>query len=238
MNALGRHLAQSLGVRTETRVAPLGQRDDRWALFDANGEALGSFDFVIVSAPAPQANELLQTAAPGLAAQAAKVTPLPTWAVMMAFSDNHRLPYHGLFFDAGPLSWAAQNSSKPGRDGNTWVLHASAEWSQAHVGAPRDQIAAQLADWFCETTGLDRSSVTHLDGHSWLYSLFANPLDVGALWDPILGIGACGDWCQGARIEGAFLSGQAVAGRLLGTLANADRTGAQSETRHSSKATV
>lgn len=237
MNALGRHLAQSLDVRTETRVAPFHQRDDRWALLDGNGDALGSFDFVIVSAPAPQARELLQTAAPDLAEQAALVTPLPTWTVMMAFADDHRLPYQGLFFDAGPLSWAAQNSSKPGRNGNTWVLHASAEWSQAHLGAPRDQIAGQLADWFCATTGLDRSSVTHLDGHSWLYSLFANPLDVGALWDGATGIGACGDWCQGARVEGAFLSGQAVAGRLLGTLANPGRTGADVAAKHASNET-
>ena len=59
----------------------------------------------------------------------------------------------------------------------------------------------------------------YLDAHRWLYSLVANPLNVGALWDPDLGIGACGDWCQGARIEGAFLSGQAIAGRILGDLA-------------------
>ena len=28
--------------------------------------------------------------------------------------------------------------------------------------------------------------------------------------------GVCGDWCAGARVEGAFLSGMAISGRILG----------------------
>ena len=41
------------------------------------------------------------------------------------------------------------------------------------------------------------------------------PLDDECLWDPAAGLGACGDWCGGPRIEGAFLSGMAMAGSLL-----------------------
>ena len=33
---------------------------------------------------------------------------------------------------------------------------------------------------------------------------------------PTLGIGACGDWCLGGPVEAAFLSGRALARRLLG----------------------
>ena len=54
-----------------------------------------------------------------------------------------------------------------------------------------------------------------LSTHRWLYSLVDNPLEAGALWDPDLQLAACGDWCHGARIEGAYLSGQAAAGHLL-----------------------
>ena len=36
------------------------------------------------------------------------------------------------------------------------------------------------------------------------------------------GLGAAGDWCVGGRVEGAFLSGAALAGRAVGELA-ADR---------------
>ena len=219
MNALGKHLADGLDLRAETRVAPPRRRHDRWELTNEEDIVLGEFDIVIVAVPAPQAKAMLHSAVPALAAQAASVKHQPTWAVLLAFSESERLAHNGLFFDQGPLSWAAENSSKPGRSGNTWVLHASAAWTHAHLDADPKQVAEQLADWFCARTNLDRSAVRHLDAHRWRYSLVANPLDVGAFWDSDLNIGACGDWCQGARIEGAFLSGQAIAGRILGGLA-------------------
>ena len=51
------------------------------------------------------------------------------------------------------------------------------------------------------------------------------PLVIGALWEPTLRLGVCGDWCRGARIEDAFLSGHAAAGRILGCLAGLAATG-------------
>jgi renalase len=36
------------------------------------------------------------------------------------------------------------------------------------------------------------------------------------LWDCVERLGACGDWCVGGRVEAAFLSGVALAGRVLG----------------------
>jgi len=43
-----------------------------------------------------------------------------------------------------------------------------------------------------------------------------HPLEVGCLWDANFRLGACGDWCQLSRIEGAFLGGMAMAGLVLG----------------------
>lgn len=77
----------------------------------------------------------------------------------------------------------------------------------------------ELTEVFAGKVGMDCTSHVAQTAHLWRYSLVDNPLDVDALWDPEAGLGACGDWCQGARIQGAFLSGQAVAGRILGCLA-------------------
>ena len=52
--------------------------------------------------------------------------------------------------------------------------------------------------------------------HRWRYSIAGTALSGGCLWDAGRRIGACGDWCSGSRVEGAFVSGMAIAGRILG----------------------
>ncbi len=72
-----------------------------------------------------------------------------------------------------------------------------------------------MLEAFTSIVGRPLPAVVWSRAHRWLYSLADNPLDTDCLWDADLGIGACGDWCRGARIEGAWLSGEALAGRIL-----------------------
>jgi len=55
----------------------------------------------------------------------------------------------------------------------------------------------------------------HLSAHRWRYALPTEPLPEPCLFDPRLQLAAAGDWCGGPRVEGAFLSGCAAAGRIL-----------------------
>jgi predicted NAD/FAD-dependent oxidoreductase len=47
--------------------------------------------------------------------------------------------------------------------------------------------------------------------HRWKYAAADPPLAVGAISAPDGRILCCGDWCGGARIEDAYLSGLAAA---------------------------
>ena len=221
MSALGQHLAADLAVRNEVPVGQPERLAHHWRLSSESGDPLGEFDLLVVSIPAPQASRLLAAAAPGFAAKAAAVEYQPAWAVLLAFETGARLKAGALHFDSGPLDRASDNGSKPGRKSGTWVLHATPEWTQAHLDDDPDQVAMTLARGFCSSTGLDYASIGYKVAHLWRYARVSHPLHTGALWDPELGLGVCGDWCEGDNIEAAFLSGQAVAGRLLGHLANA-----------------
>jgi renalase len=137
MNAICKHLAENLDVRTNTRVAPPTRDQGKWLVSDEAGNELGRYDVVIVSAPGPQAGELLQ-GSPDLARQASSVRIAGCWALLVQFPARIDVDYDGAFVQDSPLSWIARNSSKPGRnpDTETWILHASADWTQCHLEEP------------------------------------------------------------------------------------------------------
>ncbi len=215
MSAITRHLAAGLELATSWHADSLQRRAGGWWLRERNGAELGPFDAAVAAVPAPQAAPLLAEA-PDLAVAARSVTMAGCYAVMLAFESPLDLPFDGAFVNVGPLSWIARNSSKPGRDGpETWVLHANPEWSEAHIEDGPEQVTPVLIAAFGEAARASIPEPALAIAHRWRYALPVSLLDERCLFDPDLGLGACGDWCAGPRVEGAFLSGCAMAERLI-----------------------
>ncbi|PWR22146.1 NAD(P)/FAD-dependent oxidoreductase [Zavarzinia compransoris] len=189
-------------------------RGAKLTVTDRQGEHFGPYDGIVVATPAPQAVPLLALE-PALATRVAAVEIAPCWALMLAFDAPLPLPFDGAFVDpalgGGMLAWIARDSSKPGRprDRETWVVHAAPAWSAAHLDEEAETIAPRLAAAFAAVTGIDAWPATRI-AHRWRHAQTTRPLGQPYLIDPRRPIGACGDWCLGARIEGAFLSGRAM----------------------------
>lgn len=236
MSALGRHLARGLDVEWETRVealrpAPGSAGGPPWVLVEKGrgGAEHGPFGAVVLAVPAPQAAPLLARVAGGragrgdgapvkrLAGVAAGHETRPCWAAMAAFEGRLPVPLDGAFVRDGPVDWAARNSSKPGRARwpETWVLHASPEWSAERLGDPPGEIAGELLEAFFRDAGLDHRDPVHLAGHRWSHARSAEPREDRVLVAGSAGLAVAGDWLAGDRIEGAWISGHAAAGRLL-----------------------
>jgi len=213
MSAVAQGLASGVDVRTGVRVEQLRREEGAWALASETGEALGTFDVVVAAVPAPQAVALL-SASPSLVARAAEARMEPCWAVMASFEAPVPLPLDGVFVQDSPLSWAARDSDKPGRPpGERWVLHATPEFTREHLEASPEAVAPLLVGAFARAAGLELSPREAV-AHRWRYARPAPALTEGALFDPELRLGACGDWCAGSRVEGAFLSGMALSKKI------------------------
>ena len=216
MSAITRAMLGALPVNFDCRITEVFRGEQHWQLMDANGNSHGPFSHVIVAAPAPQASALLSSA-PKLAAAAAGVAMDPTWAVALAFETELPTPVEGCFVRGGPLDWVARNRSKPERDSrlDTWVLHATSQWTKQHLDMPKDEVIEHLLGAFAELIGCTVPAPALSLAHRWLYARPASAHQWGVLADADLGIYACGDWCLSGRVEGAWLSGQEAARRLL-----------------------
>jgi renalase len=231
MNALvgawAKPLADAGCVELQTRVigiAPDALNKHHWQLrttgADDSSHVYSGFDAVVLAIPHPQAQALLATTPKGeaLAKKTAKVSVAPCWTLMLAFPQAVQpgLTTLGPQWNAARsthhrIAWLARESSKPGRGRvERWTVQASAAWSQEHLNDSPQRVQAKLIKAFSEITGI-RAEPAHVDVHRWTYAKTEQPLGQSHLLDAKAGLGVCGDWCLGHRVEDAFVSGLELA---------------------------
>lgn len=215
-SAITRGLLGELPIHFACRITEVFRGPSHWTLQDANGHSYGPFSHVIVATPAPQASTLL-AAAPILASTAANVQMEPVWSVALGFDTPLATPLEGCFVQEGPLEWLSRDLGKPSRDNSldTWVLQASGAWTRQHLDLPKEAVIEQLSQAFAEWLGDSLPSASFTLAHRWLYGRTLQAHTWGALGNAGIGLYACGDWCLSGRVEGAWLSGQEVARRIL-----------------------
>jgi len=231
MNALVRHWAQPIeaagSLTLETQVMRI-ERDTlhptRWQLqtdgSDDSSRVYSGFDNVVLAVPSPQARALLLSSQLGktMLPKLAKVEVAPCWTLMLAFPQavQPNLSYLGPQWNAARsthhrIAWLARESSKPGRESiERWTVQASPEWSQKHLEDDAERVKAKLLKAFTEITGI-RATPSHSDVHRWRYAQTTAPAGQSYFWDAKAGIGLCGDWCLGHRVEDGFVSGLEMA---------------------------
>ncbi len=213
-------LAQAGRLRLNTRVHRLQRDGERWQLHTDDGAAPLQADVAICALPAPRARNLLfqSEQAGALAATLARVDMAPCWTLMLAFPQAAQPGLYTL----GPqwnaarsthhrIAWLARESSKPQRGGiERWTVQASSDWSREHVQDDAERAGAKLLKAFAEITGI-RAAPGHVQARLWLHARTLAPLGQPFVWDAPLGLGLCGDWCLGQRVEDAFVSGLELA---------------------------
>ncbi len=180
------------------------------------------FNSVVLAIPAPQAAALLQQPDPELAKIAESLKMRGCWALMCQFKKRLNLPFDGLFVNDSLLSWVARDSAKPGRaskaNGETWILHADSAWSEVNIEADQHIIAEQMIAEFIHLGGEHPVSYSV---HRWRYAECVDYLNLGYVWSCDTNIGLCGDWLNGGKVQGAWLSGKLLADKLTTSLLNA-----------------
>jgi renalase len=221
-NTPAKWLAQSLQVQAETTIIGLQKKQQQWLLSTKeHGELPQLFDDVLLAIPAPQAAVLLNEAAPALADLSASVKMQPCFALMVQMHQPLSVAFDGLFVHHNLLSWIARDSAKPGRASTanitqeTWVLHANSQWSEAHVDDDKSIVSEHMLAAFLTLVNADAAAVQSHTIHRWLYADCPQYLSCGYQLDAAQRIGLCGDWLNGGKVQGAWLSGYHLAQQLL-----------------------
>lgn len=217
MNGFLKHAATGLDIRLGREVLSISDHALGWHLNTGAPSEGEAWDIVIVTAPAPQAARLLSFSK-RLYPEFNAISMAPCWALMLAFSSPARTPFDVLVPDTDDLAWIGRNSSKPGRDPrfDTWVAHASAEWSQAHLECEGDQVLELLQEQVLAEIDQSDSSTVFAGAHRWRYATTEKALGVPFLSDETGRAFFAGDGCLGPSVEAAFESGKRLARHIAG----------------------
>jgi len=219
MNSWPKALAQGLDISLEARVSRLSKSDNQWTLHFEDGAQQVGFDYVICAVPSVQAIDLLPDDFSEMAAlKRAKMDTC--FALMVGFEGIYDLGWDSLRTSHGPAAWLAVNSDKPGRNKSmtTLIVHSAPEWSNRYAQADREWVRTEMEASAKEICGKNTSAASHLNLHRWLYASSSVSPAQAILRDPGTGLVACGDWCSGGRVEGAYLSGLAAAAAISRSL--------------------
>lgn len=257
MNALAKNWARDRKIHLQARVAQILKSEAGIELQVEYGpekvlQTQGPYRSVILTAPVPQALELLEGSFDGLFgadhpdrrpwSELKKIQYHPCLAVMVLVPQSelgvlgrriHEEGYQDFEGTDEPWSWIASNSRKglPCPEGWTALtVHLGRQFSRTHLvrsGTP--EFEAELLAVF-RGRGLISSNARHvaMQIHRWRYSLPEFLYDEACFKTNIrlpdgstASLFLAGDGFQKARVEGAFLSGNAAARRVLEDLRSA-----------------
>jgi predicted NAD/FAD-dependent oxidoreductase len=219
-SGIAKHLARGLDVQTDVRVTRFEHDGEAWTLH-AEPEAGKPVQIrarsLVLTPPVPQSLELLAASEielpPGLAQVLGGMRYERCIAVMLWLSEPPCVPNGGaLYAKTSKLSWLGDNASKGLSEVPALTLHGAPDWSAANWEAGDANVVAQLSQaarafWSGEIL---TSSVAR-----WKYSKPIEPRECGCeVWREKNVIFA-GDAFNGAKVEGAWLSGRAAAREIL-----------------------
>ena len=222
MPSLCRGVLADLPILTQCCIDVLRRDPAGWCLEGSGTTVADGFNAVVVAIPPAQATPLLRPHRSDWALRAQALPMCPGWTLMGITSDDGTaLDWDLARPPSGPLSLVVRNDAKPGRGRvpglAQWVVHASASWSQAQLESSASDVQAALQEALAHWLG-HPLIWHHAAVHRWRYAA-ALPAEVLSAeccwWDAPSGLGVCGDALGGAGVEGAWLSGRALATAVI-----------------------
>lgn len=218
MTAVAKGLVSGLDQRREHKVTALRRTTEgTWELLIDQQPALVA-SRVLLTCPVPQALALLDAGGvmlpDGIRPALDRLTYHPCLALLAVLAGPSALPLEGLALTEGPVRWLADNVKKGIAHGvpAAVTIHAAPDFSAANYTTSEAEVAALLLPAVAAHLGAPVTSTTL---HRWKFSEPKATHPERCVWLPELGLGFAGDAFGGPKVEGAALSGLALA-RALG----------------------
>ena len=214
MNSPGQYLAKTISIEFNQTIDKIYQQDVKWFLHSLeNGDITQSFDYLVLAIPAPQSYALTKLVDRSIEVICSSVNMQGCWTAMARLSEKVDMPFDAAFINGEIISWISRNNSKPGRTGyETWTIHANPQWSQQWIELDKEEARKRILE-SAKKLGLNCQNA-EISIHRWRYASGAINTEMGFILNETNKLSLCGDWLNGGRVEGAWLSGYKLANAM------------------------
>jgi predicted NAD/FAD-dependent oxidoreductase len=210
MNSSGKYLAEGLSIQYERTISQLDRSGDQWSLQCSEADEITTlYDFVVLAIPAPQASALLKNLDARASETADSAQMNACWTMMVHLPNKLTTDFDAAFINQEIIGWICRNGSKPMRQGDMWTIHGTPSWSQENVELSKEDAQERMME--CLTRLGFNCQDSEVGMHRWRYASGGLENSIGYLSLPDIGLGLCGDWLNGGRVEGGWLSGLGLA---------------------------
>ncbi|BBM85744.1 NAD(P)/FAD-dependent oxidoreductase [Candidatus Uabimicrobium amorphum] len=209
MTTLAKKLATNLNVQLKEKIQS--------AVYKENWCVSGVEDYhaksLILTAPIPQSLAILEGVEFDGRGELAKIEYTPCFAVMVKTSAASNIPQPGGIKNASTdIEWLGDNmqkgiSAKPGI-----TIHSTPEFTEKNWDRDFDEVAKILLQQADKWLG---GEVEDYQVHRWRYCAPKQVYPQRCFVAKEIAMGMCGDAFAGPKVEGAFLSGVAMAQEML-----------------------
>jgi renalase len=219
MTGLAKALAADLPLKLNRKVQAVQFHDCGCWEIEVEGDGLYCAERLVLSCPVPQALAILDAGHVNLPPEVREGLDRcdyhPCLALMLVLDGASTLPDAGMFFEKGPLRWVADNVKKGVAQGAkaAITLHLNREVSAEYYGASEEEIwllVREAVEPFLGTAGIASRTL-----HRWRFSEPKTLYSKRCEWVPEMNLGFCGDVFGGPRVEGAAISGMALARQIV-----------------------
>lgn len=219
MSALSRGLCADLTLLAGQAVTHLEHHQGEWQVSLADGTRQAARG-LISTLPLPQLRKLLEPIPAlhkGICPQLPNADYQACWALAYRCTGPWPSKYASISLHGHPLlDFIAYENSKPGRgQGCVVSVQCNPVFSAAHLDISQAELSHLVLQSLTEILG-QPLQVEDNYAHRWLYARAMPATEPSqCLWLPDIRFGAAGDIFSAGKVEGAWLSGLALARRIV-----------------------
>ena len=210
MEAIPREISKELPISYSSKVIGVTRKSDSWEVnvLRNNLESTVYSKNLVLAVPVEQALELYGSSL--VQEKVSEIKMEPCWALMLGFKNSVSFSCSALMMDEKndqPVSWIMRTFPETEISGiaDKWCLHAGPKWSRKYEKMKKDMVIDILFQNFKTITGCQHFDFA--DAKFWRYASGGRGNNFSFIHEESQKLTVCGDWANGGRIEGAWISG-------------------------------